>query len=308
MVKNEHYIPKFYLERFSKNEKIYVYDLINDKIFPTNIRKVGSKNYFYDLDPKILKEILAEYKELTDISKEQYEELTNDVQFVENALSRLEAKAGFYFNKFEEDYSLINDDGFLSILFLFMRTLSIRTMSFRAGLENIAEQTTDWLNSLNIKEVSNYPLDMAPKDIAKINQLQELTSLARTYDKSMKFFNNYNIYIGVNETDMDFLISDNPLVYFWLGFNDICFPINPKLSIIMQVKNVKKEFKICDFKPNENGVIKLSEKEVIKYNILQHNTNARYLFGSEHMLKCHKEIIKLLNMINRIRKKEFRIE
>ena len=55
MVKNEHYIPKFYLERFSKNGKIFVYDLINDKIFPTNIRKVGSKNYFYDLEPEILK-------------------------------------------------------------------------------------------------------------------------------------------------------------------------------------------------------------------------------------------------------------
>ena len=50
-----------------------------------------------------------------------------------------------------------------------MRTLSIRTMSFRNGLENIAEQTTSWLKSLNIKKVKNYPLDMDPKDIAKIN-------------------------------------------------------------------------------------------------------------------------------------------
>ena len=302
MVKSQHYVPEFYLKRFAKNGKISVYNLLDGKIFSTDVNKIGKKSYFYDLEPNKLKEMLSEYKKTTDISDADFEELTNDVQFVENALSRLETKAGVYFNKFENDYTLINDKNFLSILFLFMHTLSIRTMSFRGGLENIAEQTTSWLKSLNIKEIKNYPLDMDPKDIAKINQLREITSLARTYDKSIKVFSNYNFYIGINNTKLDFLISDNPLTYFWLGFNDICFPINPRLAIIMQVKDASEEFKLCNLKPDKKGIINLREKDILKYNILQHNTNARYLFGSENMLMCHKETIKLLNMVNVMRK------
>lgn len=302
MVKGQHYVPEFYLKRFAKNGKISVYNLLDGKIFSTDVNKIGKKSYFYDLEPNKLKEMLSEYKKTTNISDADFEELTNDVQFVENALSRLETKAGVYFNKFENDYTLINDKNFLSILFLFMHTLSIRTMSFRGGLENIAEQTTSWLKSLNIKEIKNYPLDMDSKDIAKINQLREITSLARTYDKSIKVFSNYNFYIGINNTKLDFLISDNPLTYFWLGFNDICFPINPRLAIIMQVKNASEEFKLCNLKPDKKGIINLSEKEVMKYNILQHNTNARYLFGSEDMLKFHKKATELLKVVNLVRK------
>lgn len=300
MVKGQHYVPEFYLKRFAKNGKISVYNLLDGKIFSTDVNKIGKKSYFYDFEPNKLKEMLSEYKKTTNISDADFEELTNDVQFVENALSRLETKAGVYFNKFENDYTLINDKNFLSILFLFMHTLSIRTMSFRGGLENIAEQTTSWLKSLNIKEIKNYPLDMDPKDIAKINQLREITSLARTYDKSIKVFSNYNFYIGINNTKLDFLISDNPLTYFWLGFNDICFPINPRLAIIMQVKNASEEFKLCNLKPDKKGIINLSEKEVMKYNILQHNTNARYLFGSEDMLKNYKEKLQFIKSITGI--------
>ena len=61
-------------------------------------------------------------------------------------------------------------------------------------------------------------------------------------------------------------------------------------------------FKLCNLKPDKKGIINLREKDILKYNILQHNTNARYLFGSENMLMCHKETIKLLNMVNVMRK------
>lgn len=293
MVKGQHYVPEFYLKRFAKNGKISVYNLLDGNIFSTDVNKIGKKSYFYDLEPAKLKEMLSEHKKITNISDIDFEELTNDVQFVENALSRLETKAGAYFNKFENDYTLINNKSFLSILFLFMRTLSIRTMSFRNGLENIAEQTTSWLKSLNIEEVRNYPLDMDPKDIAKINQLREITSLARTYDKSIKVFNNYNFYVGINNTKLDFLISDNPLLNFFLESNDICFPINPRLAIIMQARDVNLE-------PDKKSIINLSEKEVMKYNILQHNTNARYLFGSEEMLKNYKEKLQFIKSITRV--------
>ena len=50
MVKQEHYVPKFYLRKFSDKDKISVYDIKNDRIFRTNINKIACNNYFYDLD------------------------------------------------------------------------------------------------------------------------------------------------------------------------------------------------------------------------------------------------------------------
>lgn len=180
---------------------------------------------------------------------------------------------------------------------MFFHTLSLRTLNFRKRLEEIAEHTTNWLKSLNIKEVANYPLDLSPEKIAKQNQLSEILSLPRVYQKSQVFFGNYDIFIGINDSQVDFLISDNPLLYFRLGFNDICFPVNPRLAIIMQVKDVPKEFKVCELSPDENSIVHLSSIEVIKYNVLQQNTDATYLFGSELMLKFHLNFIKFLNQL-----------
>ena len=49
--KRQHYVPKFYLRRFSKKcdnkEEIYVYDKIRDNVFKTNIKNVALENDFY---------------------------------------------------------------------------------------------------------------------------------------------------------------------------------------------------------------------------------------------------------------------
>lgn len=298
-VKAEHYVPKFYLQRFSTNDKICAYNMKTNEFIQTNVSKIAKKNYFYDLDIDVLREELSSQKKFLNISDEEFEKSTNDEQFVEKAFSRLEGKAKTCLDELESNYNLINNEEFLSTLFLFLHTLSLRTLNFRKRLEEIAEHTTNWLKSLNIKEVANYPMDLSPEEIAKQNQLSEILSLPRVYQKSQAFFGNYDIFIGINDSQVDFLISDNPLLYFRLGFNDICFPVNPRLAIIMQVKDVPKEFKVCELSPDENSIVHLSSIEVIKYNVLQQNTDATYLFGSELMLKFHLNFIKFLNQLNK---------
>lgn len=300
MVKNEHYVPRFYLRRFANNDKIYAYDLENDNLFQTNINKVGCNNYFYDVDSNVLKESLSEYKDIYKIPEDIFEKECEDIQFIEKSLSRLEDKFSVLLNKFEMDHSIINDEEFLRTFFLFIHTQSIRTKGFRNELENIASQTKTWLEKLNIKNV-NYPVELETKDIAKLNQIKELLSLSSVYKKALSFFDAYDIYIGVNNTDIDFIISDNPMSYFLVGFNDICFPVNSKLSIIMQVKEVKDEFKICCIKPDKNKTMHLTKKEVIKYNVLQQYSNSKFLLGSEQALKNHILYMNYLSIINFIR-------
>ncbi len=300
MVKNEHYVPRFYLRRFANNDKIYAYDLEKDNLFQTNINKIGCNNYFYDVDSNVLKENLSEYKDIYKIPDDIFEKECEDIQFIEKALSRLEDRFSVLLNKFEMDYSIINDEEFLRTFFLFMYTQSIRTKGFRNGLENIASQTKIWLEKLNIKNV-NYPIELEAKDIAKLNQIKKLLSLSSVYKKALSFFDAYDIYIGVNNTDIDFIISDNPMSYFLVGFNDICFPVNSKLSIIMQVKEVKDEFKICCIKPDKSKTIHLTKKEVIKYNVLQQYSNSKFLLGSEQALKNHILYMNYFSIINFIR-------
>ena len=300
MVKNEHYVPRFYLRRFANNDKIYAYDLEKDNLFQTNINKIGCNNYFYDVDSNVLKESLSEYKDIYKIPDDIFEKECEDIQFIEKALSRVEDKFSVLLNKFEMDYSIINDEEFLRTFFLFMHIQSIRTKGFRNGLENIASQTKIWLEKLNIKNV-NYPIELEAKDIAKLNQIKELLSLSSVYKKALSFFDAYDIYIGVNNTDIDFIISDNPMSYFLVDFNDICFPANSKLSIIMQVKEVKDEFKICCIKPDKSKTIHLTKKEVIKYNVLQQYSNSKFLLGSEQALKNHILYMNYFSIINFIR-------
>jgi Protein of unknown function (DUF4238) len=49
-VKNQHYVPQFYLREFAEsNEQLYVYDKRTDKIFPTHVKNVAHESYFYDI-------------------------------------------------------------------------------------------------------------------------------------------------------------------------------------------------------------------------------------------------------------------
>ncbi len=104
MFKVEHYLSRFYLEKFSKNGKISALNILDEKIIHTNVEKIGKKIYFYDLDPDELKKIFSEYKEFTNITPSRFDELTNDIKFVEKALSRLEDKAALLFAKFENNF------------------------------------------------------------------------------------------------------------------------------------------------------------------------------------------------------------
>ena len=299
MVKNEHYIPRFYLQQFATKDKICVYNIKEEKIFQTNIKKIAVHNYFYDATPDDLRDELEIYREIFNISTENFEAKINNPQFIEEAFSRLENKMSNYIKKFEADYSLIHDEEFLRTLFLFLHTLSIRTLSYRNILESINTQTSDWLKSLNIANISNYDLSKSPKENAKLSQLKNIISLQNTYKKAERFFENYDIFVGVNNTDMDFLISDNPLLNFYLGFNDICFPINPRLAIIMQVSYASEKQKICNFVPDSDGIVNLKVMDVLKYNLLQENSNANYLFGKEKMINRY---LRYINQIKRLKK------
>lgn len=301
MVKNQHYIPQFYLKRFGKNEKIDVYDIKNEKFIPnSNVSNFASKRFFYDIDTNKLDSELSILKKIYNVSDDDsnYRGILDNPQFIEETLSKVESNMANYLDKLENDFSLITNEEFLSTFFIFIRTLSIRTNGYRENLEKITTQTTSWLKTLGITECSNYPLNIPPDELAKIEQLKYIISIPQTYKKAILFFNNYNIHLAKNSTDLGFIISNEPFLSFELGFNDICFPINPHLSIILQVKDADKNYLICKKKPSSNKIINLDIHDVVKYNIFQKHLMSKYLFGNKKDIQYILKIISILNTFN----------
>lgn len=83
---------------------------------------------------------------------------------------------------------------------------------------------------------------------------------------------NYEWYEAVNNTELDFVVSDNPAHAIRMGFNDICVPITSRKAIILRVKD--KAAPIISKDMPTDGIINLSLKSVIAYNKLEMDIEA----------------------------------
>lgn len=99
---------------------------------------------------------------------------------------------------------------------------------------------------------------------------------------------------GYNDTELDFIISDNPAQTVWCYFNDICIPISKSVVIVMRVKDDKAPM-ISRDKAKDN-IIDMSIKGVIAYNTMQISIAQSYLFGSEKAINFMQGINTLLNV------------
>lgn len=130
MVKQEHYVPRFYLRRFSNQNKISVYEIEKKKFFKTNINKIACENYFYDLNYDSIKELLIEQKKIYNIPDDVFKEKCNDVQFLEKAVSRLEDEFSVLLNIIREN-STIKQEEIAQIIGKTLRTIKTRMIEMQ---------------------------------------------------------------------------------------------------------------------------------------------------------------------------------
>ena len=291
---NQHYIPQFYIKRFgygiSDNERISVLNLMSGEILHNqNPRNYASKRYLYDASREDLEKAL-DY-DLKVFPELKGNELLNDEQFVEHALSRGEKEYKEILDLLEQDMHNIYDDSIRAVFIIFMHELAYRTVGYKDKMNSINNKMESQLNEfcdsmqLNYedrKQVFNHNF-ISGKEI----QLEKILSLNEILKTKDKLINNYDWYIGIYNTEMDFIISDNPLQTIWMGFNDICVPIFRRKAIIMRVKN---DDKIASYGGSTDNTIDLSQKSVILYNSLQISMAHSFLFGSEKAIDYMKII------------------
>lgn len=220
--KNQHYVPKFYFKLFSKNKKtICLYVISQNKFIEhATIKDQCSKSYFYSKNTnikKIFSQLEGSAKNiLTKIIKNNsLNELNNEE--IENLKSNILFQHGR--TKFAKDRE--ND---LANFFFDLLKPKIYDDAKKAG-EHISWES---IKNTKIEMKSNYTLF-----------LSMMTGILLIDMKAC---------LLENKSQMDFIFSDNPVVFFNSFFNDkysygttglsstglqIFYPINSKLILFL---------------------------------------------------------------------------
>lgn len=284
-----------YLKRFGygniDDEYISVLKLDNGTVLDNRkVKNFAVENYFYDADKEqiaeILKEDLKVFPELCD------NENLSDEQFTEHALSREESAISKMLNELQEDLSRIHISSNRNLMIIFLHSLAYRTKQFRDQMDAINNKTEKWLNSI----CDNLGLDEETKKKAietncstgKNTQLYQILGIKPVLETMQMLQYNYEWYEAVNNTELDFVISDNPAQTVRNGFNDICIPVSSNKAIILRIKD--KTAPLISKDMPENGVINLSLDSVIAYNCMQLAMGQKFLFGTSDAIKYMKKL------------------
>lgn len=277
-VKNQHYVPRMYMKRFSPDQKrIFVWNLMNDTILtrqrPENY---AAKRYFYDADKVELKQALEEMAKLYPDAIPVID--AADEQFVEKGLSRVEADVSKILDLICNNHEALYDEVNMQKLIIFLHDLAYRSEKYRDQLDNIKEQTLMHLGKIGIIAEQVEGMDKTGKD----NQLYQLVGIAPLLKTAKKLTENYNWYIGTVSGNMKLVISDNPAQGIMLGFNDICIPLSGNKAIIFRI--IAPEAPIISKDMPVGNEIKLTERSVFAYNAVQMSYANRFMFGDKASL------------------------
>lgn len=248
--KNQHFVPQFYFKKFSKNGRtICLFNLKNKKFIPNaTIKGQCSKNYFYSKNTQIE----TEFSQLENLGNK----LISEIIKYQN-LSCLNE---------EEKQNLKSH-----ILFQHGRTEYAKESE-----EETANALFDILKPKFLEYAKEKGLNITPEEVSKMKiKSNSKISLSVSMISSPLLFD-LEMVLLENKTQMDFIFSDNPVVFFNSFFNNILegtqgiastglqiyFPLNSKLALLIFDPNFY-EF------PNREIVKIRKESDIQRLNGLQ---------------------------------------
>lgn len=252
-VKNQHYVPQFYLKQWTNNkEQLFVYDKKQKKSFTSNVKNVASSKFFYDF-PEI-DEIMKD-KIRIQLKKDGFEDDYIDdffqEQVLENSFSELESIVASLLNqkikKIDDVSSLseewiknypifTNDDK--QIFAHYIASQLVRTNKHKLFQEDTTIQLFDGMKRVYKNNTNDNLIVEVDNDYHEWQYLSNILPLTLEFSKILE---SYKWIIYRNFTDMPFYISDSPVTrYGQLGnFGlkekgvEIRFPLSPKYELII---------------------------------------------------------------------------
>ncbi len=251
---NQHYVPELYLKNFSENgRQIFVYDKVLQKSFSTSISSIASEQGFYD---------------------------NSRNQSIENEICLIESRSGIIFKELIESlvsnqFSRIAEQQ-KSILLQFIWLQMNRTLESRIHFGSIQPYLFSKL--MDTPFVSDVGEILSQSEVAD-HHIDFLSSL-KEKPAALEMLGGRNFIVVKNETQTDFLTSDEPVVRHchWEidpRIYEIFLPITSKFGIWIIPKNIYKELDQAD------GLLYslIEEQNILFYNYHQVYRSTRQIFS-----------------------------
>lgn len=275
--KNQHFVPQSYIDRFAENGKISVYFREDGRLLSNqNSRNYAADRYYYDASRDELEILLREQIGL-------YPEIQqcidwNNPQLIEHYFSRSEAAAKELFDQIEQDPAVVDADGSVARIIIFLHDLAYRNHAYRDDIAKINATTYEAMSAMNLTEKERqYVEDTYGQGQARSQQLNAITGISPVLQTNQKLIGEYEIFFATAEKDARFLISDDPAYAVRLDFPEFCFPLSGKHALLFRKPNVMAPIMGTDI-PVGNR-ISISIPNVVRYNLLQFCFSSQYVFG-----------------------------
>lgn len=256
---NQHYVPYFYLKNFSFNkESIYVFDKLTRKQFTGSLKNVASGQDFYNLE-------VGNYNLETNLSK------------VESGIAPILQRLLSHDNIKTEAIITYDELEYLKYFFWIQQN---RTLESRIGF---AQGIDHMIALMDKKEPPKIDLSETIKSTElkneHLNYFQTVTSDASVLEVAL----NRNMHILLNETNVNFLSSDSPVIGDLEIFDgkligSFILPISPRMALQVTPKGQ------LDFLDNaDGGVSIISDVKFLNYyNALMIGRCTRQLFSFDN--------------------------
>jgi hypothetical protein len=280
--KRQHFVPRFYLERFVNpaTNVVSVFDKFTKKTFDASVFNIAQERYFYDLQPEAI--------------KEEHRNTRIDLQITEKALAVIE---GHFAQALDVLIGGVEHRGIGSdlrwMLAVQMAIQMMRTRRYRESMIELIERFMQaQSDELVRRNFPDQPKDAYPKvTLAK-------HSISATHNQ---FFFDKDRWeqiagilvphiwlIAVNNTSLPFCTSDHPVVRRanipdkrsgGLGLNspgvELFMPVSPMYGLVLLERGYFKAHEKYD-----GGWLYVSHDEVQGFNRLQVEQSHRHVFSS----------------------------
>lgn len=276
-VKNQHYVPQFYLRQFSDSKgKLFVFDKPQEKVFQSPTEQVAASKYFYDLDPSMLRPGV-------------------NPQIVEHTLARAETQysqaIGITLTSLRER-SVLSAEA-LPVVAEFLAVQVMRTREVRTRMQQM-------------NKLLEHVLKDSPEAKAKYvlpdggdNFVQAMLLFGGASDKTKEILCNH-IWIGArNVSKRPLITSDNPIVRNPHIKNDLApntglgspgieifVPLNPEFGVIL----LERQYHTC-MGDHEMLVLNMQDEHVEFYNGHQVLQSDRQVFSNEREFLGVRELL-----------------
>lgn len=252
-VKNQHYVPRFYLKEWCvpNTEKVYVYDKLKNEIRYNHIEKVASEKHFYDFN---LNELFNE--ETVKAMNENGVAIGGRLKIIEKMLSsNLESPCAVTFakiiNKARESTPWIRKECYFlsleekTLLSVYLAYQFIRTKRIRQDILRSAENIVEFARNLGATEEAVEKIRLRNE---AANRIHNRMLLDKDHILQISYLIHRLVWVlAINRTNLSLFTSDNPIglrghnkkkpAFLGTGLAssgvELCYPLAPDLILVM---------------------------------------------------------------------------